>query len=199
MNHEEYFRFLDEFCKGMSSVSRKKNQDYTGDSGDPFANFRAVEKLGICSTETGFLVRMLDKLVRISNLADGRKEAVLDEKIEDTLHDLANYSALFAAYLKGKQLDKLADYLEASQDLEDSVVNREWNGQEEDLANFEWPSRESTSPIDKAEWPFWEIRARNNRGDSIVIESHLSAKTADTRMRELEPEWPTFTLTVVPK
>lgn len=57
----------------------------------------------ICSVEQGFLVRMSDKYARICNLIGNQKEnAVLDEKVEDTLIDLANYSMLLAVYLKSK-------------------------------------------------------------------------------------------------
>lgn len=177
MNHDEYFKFHDQFCERMSSVTRAKSKDYTGDSGDPFSNFRAVEKLGICSTETGFLVRMMDKMVRIANLADGRPAAVFDEKLEDSLHDCANYCALFAGYLKSKQdeaRERLIDeYFKASLEAQ---------GDEYDCDT----------------WPTWEIQARNNRGDTIVLESHYDPEVADGRMRQLESEWPTFILMVVP-
>lgn len=99
MNKHEYFEFHREFCQKMIEVTKKKNKDYTGDSGDPFANFRVVDKLGICSVAQGFLVRMSDKFIRLVNLADGRETAVTDESLTDTLHDLANYCALFAGYL----------------------------------------------------------------------------------------------------
>jgi hypothetical protein len=176
MTKEEYFKFHDDFCNRMSSITRVKSQDYTGDSGDPFANFRVCEKLGVCSVETGFLVRMLDKMTRIANLADGRKAAVYDEKIEDSLHDLANYSALFAGYLKSKRRDSLADIFAA------------WAAEDE----------ECDSGALELTWPVYEIQARNNRGQMITLESHWDPSVADQRMQQLESEWPTFTLTVVP-
>lgn len=101
-----YLLFHKTFCDRMIEVTQRKNADYTGSDPDPFANFRVVEKLGVCSTEVGFLVRMSDKFIRISNLADGRQAQVKDEAIDDTLHDLANYCALFAAYLNTKREKK---------------------------------------------------------------------------------------------
>lgn len=176
MTKEEYFRFHEDFCRRMADVTRKKSRDYTGDSGDPFANFRVVEKLGICSTETGFLVRMLDKMTRIANLADGREAAVFDERIEDTLFDCANYAALFAGYLKSKQQAKMDELVQATTDALGDYFN----------------------DLEYTPWPTYEIRARNNRGQVITLESHPDPEVADQRMRQLESEWPTFTLMVVP-
>lgn len=102
MSKEEYLEFHRAFCARMIEVTTAKNADYTGGDPDPFANFKMVEKMGVCSTETGFLTRMSDKFIRISNLID-REAQVKDESIADTLHDLANYCALFAAYLQSKR------------------------------------------------------------------------------------------------
>lgn len=176
MTKDEYFTFHAQFCERMSIITQRKSADYTGDSEDPFANFKVCEKLGICSTETGFLVRMLDKLVRVSNLADGREAAVFDERIEDTLFDTANYAILFAGYLKSKQLAKMDELIQVTRD----VLGDDYD------------------TLDSESWPTYEIQARNNRGQVITLESHMDPYTADSRMQQLESEWPTFTLTVVP-
>lgn len=82
-------------------ISIRKNNDYAGE-GDPFKNFTMCEKIGICSTEKGILVRMTDKLQRIANLLD--KEAqVKDESINDTLSDLANYALILRVYIESKK------------------------------------------------------------------------------------------------
>lgn len=74
----------------------KKNADYGADE-DPFANFRNAEVVGV-SVERAILVRMMDKMSRASTLLD--KEArVEDEKLDDTLEDLINYTAILKAYL----------------------------------------------------------------------------------------------------
>lgn len=104
MNKEEYFQFAGGFFSSCIATSRKKNADYTGDSVDPFANFRSVETLGI-STEVGFLTRMMDKIMRISSFVANRELQVKDESVLDTLHDLANYSCLMAGYIKSKYSD----------------------------------------------------------------------------------------------
>jgi hypothetical protein len=45
------------------------------------------------------LVRMMDKMSRISTLLD-KKAQVSDESIEDTLEDLANYAIIMKSYIK---------------------------------------------------------------------------------------------------
>lgn len=84
----------------MLAIARDKNRDYAGD-GDPFANFKTVDQLGITSVEQGILTRMADKFTRIINLTKpGTEAAVKDETVEDTLLDLANYSLILAAWLR---------------------------------------------------------------------------------------------------
>lgn len=104
MNSKEFIEFHAQFCKSMNDIVKAKNQDYSG-GGDSYAfnNFTMVEKMGISSTEQGFLTRMTDKLMRISNLVNNGSAAVKDEAIEDTLADLANYSILMIGYLKSKK------------------------------------------------------------------------------------------------
>ena len=61
-------------------IAKRKNNDY-GDDG--------ILKFGI----KGTVIRMNDKIDRLSNLVFKGKEAeVKDEKIEDTLLDLVNYA-----------------------------------------------------------------------------------------------------------
>jgi hypothetical protein len=83
-------------CEKLCSL---KNQDYAGD-GNPFKNFELSRIVGV-SPERAILVRLTDKLSRISNLLD-RKEVVLDEKITDTINDAIVYLAILKAYLENK-------------------------------------------------------------------------------------------------
>ncbi len=103
MTKEAYLKFHSDFCIKMTEITRKKNHDYTGDSSDPFANFKNVENLNITSTEVGFLTRMTDKMSRINSFVQKGVLLVDDEKIEDSLLDLANYAALMAAYIQDKK------------------------------------------------------------------------------------------------
>jgi len=133
-------------------------------------------------------VRMMDKMVRISNLADGREAAVLDEKLEDTLFDLANYAALFAGYLKSKQND--AEDKAINADLQASQATQDDGHDSED-----GPTWDDFAPQGGTTW---QIQARNLRGEISTLESHHDPEVADSRMQLLELDWPTFTLTVVP-
>ena len=86
------------FTKGIELVERK-NADYAG-ADNPFKNFESALVVGI-PIDRAILVRVLDKLSRISNLL-GREAAVKDETIEDTLVDAINYLAILKAYLEDK-------------------------------------------------------------------------------------------------
>lgn len=109
MTKAEYFEFHREFCEKMQKVTATKNADYTGKSDDPFANFAKVEGLGICSTEQGFLVRLTDKICRITSFVQKGVLEVKDESVLDTLHDCANYCALMAGYIESKRRQNKTD------------------------------------------------------------------------------------------
>lgn len=102
MTKKQYLQFHRDFCNKMVEVTKRKNADYTGDTDNPFKNFELVERLEITSTEIGLLTRMTDKMARLISFQQMGKLEVLDESIEDTLLDLANYSALMAGILKSK-------------------------------------------------------------------------------------------------
>jgi hypothetical protein len=103
MTKEEYFQFQAEVFTRMAAITKAKNADYTGVSADPFANFAAVERSGICTTEQGFLVRMTDKMARITSFVSKGVLEVKDESVQDTLFDLANYCILLAGYIENKR------------------------------------------------------------------------------------------------
>lgn len=72
-----------EFCDYLNNLYIEKNHDYGDSVHDTFL------KYGL----TSFLVRMEDKLNRARTL--NQKEAMVnDEKITDTLLDLANYAII---------------------------------------------------------------------------------------------------------
>lgn len=103
MTTEQFLKELENTFANCLTIAKAKNDDYSK-STDPFANFRNVESLGICSVESGILTRMTDKMARISNLT--RQVAqVKSESIDDTLDDLINYTAILKAYLKSKRND----------------------------------------------------------------------------------------------
>lgn len=78
-----------EFCDYLNNLYIEKNHDYGDSVHDTFL------KYGL----TSFLVRMEDKLNRARTL--NQKEAMVnDEKITDTLLDLANYAIIAAIELE---------------------------------------------------------------------------------------------------
>lgn len=74
----------------LNELYEKKNHDYGNSFGDTFV------KLGIVSAVT----RIYDKVNRIISLATKKERKVSDERIEDTLMDLANYSIMTLVELR---------------------------------------------------------------------------------------------------
>lgn len=104
MTKKQYLQFHKEFAEKMIDITTRKNADYSGhNDNDPFANFRVVENIGITTAEIGFLTRMTDKLSRITTFVKKDQLLVKDESVTDTLIDLANYSALLAAFIQEKK------------------------------------------------------------------------------------------------
>jgi hypothetical protein len=104
MNREELLKTHETLCDKSRSLMRKKNADYAGHQGvEPFANFTRVESMGICKTESGMLVRMTDKMSRLSSFMEAGKFEVKDESLEDTILDMINYSVLLYAYVTDKK------------------------------------------------------------------------------------------------
>lgn len=74
-----------EIVEGMLDLYQRKQSDYGDSAGKTF------DEWGLVS----FLVRMEDKMNRVISLTKKKENPkVLDEKIEDTLLDLANYSIM---------------------------------------------------------------------------------------------------------
>jgi len=107
MNREDLLKHHEQICKVALELMKKKNHDYAGNSGEtPFANFERCEAMGICTTEAGFLVRLTDKLSRLSTFTSAGKLTVDNESYDDAIVDIINYCVLFSAYTKGKTKKK---------------------------------------------------------------------------------------------
>lgn len=102
MDRTEYLKKFFEKVEKIKKVTEEKNKDYAND-GDAFQNFRQIEFLtdNKITLEEGVLVRMTDKMSRISNLLY-KSNDVKDESITDTLDDLAVYSLILSIYLSNK-------------------------------------------------------------------------------------------------
>jgi hypothetical protein len=104
MTRDELLKFHEEITKQARELMSLKNRDYAGNEGvEPFANFTRVEAMGICKTEQGFMVRLTDKMSRLSSFVRAGKMNVKDESFMDTCVDVINYMVLLAAYLKDKE------------------------------------------------------------------------------------------------
>lgn len=105
MTREELLKHHEVLCKQARDLMDKKNRDYAGNDGkEPFANFTRVEAMGICSTEQGFMVRLTDKMSRLSSILASGTNHVKDESFEDTMVDVINYIVLLSAYKQDKRL-----------------------------------------------------------------------------------------------
>lgn len=104
MTREELLKCHGELCAKAFNLMKVKNSDYAGKSGtEPFANFTRCESMGICKTEAGMLVRMTDKLSRLSSFVEAGEFQVKDESLEDTCVDIINYAILFHSFIKEKK------------------------------------------------------------------------------------------------
>lgn len=104
---------FNELAQTMCELYEKKNADY----GDSF-NI-SLDKYGIIAA----LTRMSDKFNRIENLILNQNKKVEDEKVEDTLIDLANYAMMTVLWIKknNKIKNALLDKLSAEYTPEDGT------------------------------------------------------------------------------
>jgi hypothetical protein len=81
MNRSRLLAMHRELCEEARGLSERKNHDYSGGKDDslPFLNFTRCESMGICKTEAGILVRMTDKMSRLSTFVTTGEFKVKDE------------------------------------------------------------------------------------------------------------------------
>ena len=92
MKFEDKIELHKRLLDNLHNLYITKNQDYGDSVHDTY------EKYGLVS----FLVRLEDKLNRARGLSK-RDAVVLDEKIEDTLLDMANYAILAVIELQAEK------------------------------------------------------------------------------------------------
>tara|TARA_R100001510_G_C7627710_1_gene187238 strand:+ start:804 stop:1298 length:495 start_codon:yes stop_codon:yes gene_type:complete len=127
MNRDELLKFHASVCEDARNLMKLKNRDYAGNGGtEPFANFTRCEAMGVCQTEAGILVRVIDKISRMSSFLESGKMHVEDESFYDAMIDVVNYMVLLGAYVQDK--DKSAN----AETLPGSLV-KNWSYGEEDL------------------------------------------------------------------
>lgn len=93
MNKFDKFR---QITNEMVELCEKKDKDYGQSTHDTFVKYGAVS----------YLVRIEDKLNRARTLIQKQEQAVTDEKIKDTLIDLANYTILMLIEMEGNDANR---------------------------------------------------------------------------------------------
>lgn len=94
MTNEKFIQEIKKIYQEGVSLIEKKNADYATEA-DPWRNFKFAELVGV-SVDRAILVRISDKIARISNLTE-KEASVVDEKVEDTILDAINYLAILLA------------------------------------------------------------------------------------------------------
>ena len=94
-------RDMENTFEACLATARRKNHDYGGSNNDPYANFRNSTIAGV-TVERGILVRLMDKMSRISTLLD-KDAMVKDEAVDDTIDDAINYLAILKSYRKNNK------------------------------------------------------------------------------------------------
>lgn len=101
MTQHKLFQSLTQTFADCLKIVESKNHDYATEE-DAFMNFRFSVLVGV-DPKRAILVRMADKLARISNLLT-KAPAVKDEKVGDTLSDIVNYAAILKAWLEDESV-----------------------------------------------------------------------------------------------
>jgi len=92
-----------EICADAFGTFEKKGNDYATDV-DPLHNINACRIVKITPAQA-ILVRMIDKISRLGNVADGKSMQV-EETVADTIEDLINYAVLLkVAFAEGVNMD----------------------------------------------------------------------------------------------
>lgn len=107
MTRDELIALHKEICYKSCTLMQKKSEDYATGS-DPFANFKRGEILGFATAEEGLMLRVVDKISRISTFLKQGKLTVENESVNDSIMDIINYMVLLQgiiedrAHCKGK-------------------------------------------------------------------------------------------------
>ena len=105
MTRDELFALHDKICREAKELMEKKNNDYAS-TADPFMNFRRAEYLGFSTAELGVLIRMTDKMSRISTFLNRGELCLKNESVYDAIVDMINYSVILAGLLKDRETNK---------------------------------------------------------------------------------------------
>ena len=99
MTTKDFNNQIEKTFKDCLRLILSKNKDYA-ENNSPFKNFKISLLVGV-PVDRAILVRITDKLSRISNLLD-RPPEVKDEKIDDSIDDMINYLAILKTWINNK-------------------------------------------------------------------------------------------------
>lgn len=120
LDRDELFNLHANMCAKALDICKKKNHDYS--KGHPFGNFMVAEAMQVTTAEGGIIVRIGDKLSRLSSVLE--KGAQVQESIEDTCLDIINYAILLYGIQKSRTRpagDRDIEKAAAVQDSADEV------------------------------------------------------------------------------
>lgn len=101
MNQKQFLDHIEATFKKGHELVKIKNSDYAG-AENPFRNFEFAQLAGM-DVDRAILLRVIDKIARISNLLGKEDVAVKDESIQDTCLDIINYIAIMMAHMDSKK------------------------------------------------------------------------------------------------
>ena len=104
MKHEELNKFHETVCNKARDLLKIKNHDYASKENALKNIIDAADNCGI-SPVVGCWNRSSDKFARISNFIRNGMFKVEDEKLEDTIYDLINYTIFVLALYEESKLD----------------------------------------------------------------------------------------------
>ena len=93
-----------ELIDRMKEIALAKNADYAGEE-DFLKNFKIASMLGV-KPSMGVAIRLTDKWSRVCQLLQKENPAVVEESLEDTLIDMANYALLMVLCLREEKQNK---------------------------------------------------------------------------------------------
>lgn len=95
---EASFNRFREIQDEQFELHKRKNHDYAAK--EYLANLKACEAFGI-NPMVGIVVRLTDKVSRLASFCQQNVLEVKDEKLEDTLNDIAVYAILARIMYEG--------------------------------------------------------------------------------------------------
>lgn len=124
---DQVLEFRKRMYEESTELIRRKGHDYNRKqqlSGDTLYNLRVAALMGIVETpEQGILVRLMDKMMRLSSLMTADVDAqVRDESVRDTVKDVHNYVDYALQMWEERRFGELKELREAIKPVEGLVT-----------------------------------------------------------------------------